>query len=1258
MKRIVLCLIAGTLAATSWALPRPTFHASYDRGLDADLAAGDPAVRPVGEPRLVEGISGQAIRVGKEIGHAAYAVEGNLNLPRGSVEMWVHAVDWKLADEVFCTFFKAFAEDGIHVYKYFKPQMLFYMITEGAEHGSAAWALGKDLPDWDERPWHHIAAVWDGGAMSFYVDGEFKAQTTGVLPKTVPEVFQVGEGAGGLGGDAQVDIDEVYVYDRPLTGAEVRAAWLRLALPTTGAWNAPEVAVPHLDLAPTVDGDLADPAWDWAAGVGGFVDRRTGRVATGGPTVLMAMVRDTLHVAWEAPLRDGRAPEVRVMLGAGEGPLPELRVDAAGAVQAPFEGAVAAARVEEGRWLGEMALPLLAAGEEGAGIPTQGRRDDVDRIEGALIGNLSFRWPDGRVASWAWAAPEDDAEMLGRITIARRRPAARLLPLAWGDESVRVGVELRGEDSWNGADLRASLLGLDGEQQTALHEPLGTIRGSHRYQATLDVPLGKPQALTMLVSVEGTDRQGATWRALQQCIPADFRRSLACELEYSRFDEELKVALRPSREEPAERAAGGVATITREGRVEPALRVQLSPTSDGSLAALADISSLEPGDYLIAGSITDEDGAALASIEQSWTCEQDGREWLRSLGVVEGVLPPWTPVELAGTVAGCWGREYDLAGGLPSRITSGGEELLAGPVALRVGDETLDLSAEARRVDDTAIEVRGRAAGALRAELDGRLEYDGLVRYQVTLTPDGAFEAEGLSLVMPLRGEHATLLNYTPMDREQAPVYEGEGSFAHGLPAGEGTVWSAGFVPFVWIGDEDVGLSWMMEDDRAFDLPEGRPAIEIVRAGGEAELRVHFRAPGESVALTEPLMVDFALQATPARPLPENWRAWRWSSARWPLLPGEEAHPEHEWTSVCVHWWTQYSDTIGWPVPREGQAVPEYARYVGARGGLLTPYMQSGSLPVLTPEGKRYAEQWCTIPKRTADNMIKCCPRSEFAEYVLWYCEHELTHLRAPAIYIDLVGTRPCVHTGHGCGYERDGEVRSSMPIFAARRMYQRLRGLFVQHGMEPLIVTSSRWKTPQYFYADSACSGEQFYHPINTDKLPYHEIVPLDQWRAEFLSPQSGTVSVFLPAWRDAAVYSRPDETRQMLALTLQHEVETWPIWCSTSPVSSTWRAKERFGMTPEVRFHPYWRDGSPVSADSAEVLVGVYSRPGAAMAVVSSRSDEDLEVTLTPDAGALGLGAGVSALDAESGETLPTDAGGTEVTVGARDFRMVIWR
>ncbi len=1098
--------------------------------------------------------------------------------------------------------------------------------------------------------------MWSAGITS-----ALAKRTTGVLPTVIDPTFHIGTSTGGLGGQAQTDIDEVYIYDRPLTDAEVRAAWLRLGLADAGVYAPPHLAVPQIDIPPAELGSPDDPSWQWAAGVRGFIDPTTGALAVTQPEVLMVSEGRNLYLRWT--VRAGGAdaqPSLDLYTPGPDGTVAQIRIATDGALTGPrsdADGLTAHASLDGGQWRGELVLPMVVPGKtpDGPGILLPGGEvSAAGRISGTARMNIVIHPAADSSVMWAHALDPTDSGSLGTIATAHALPGALMLPLEWGPDRLRVGVRLRGYSSWPTTHFAADLKTVTG---TDFHisQPTERTVGAHQREIWVEVPLGNPDAVALELTLTAHEAEGDR-TALHAVLPANFLKPLSAELTYYRFDEELQIALRPARDDLVVRGDHATVTLARDGRAQLALDLPL--TLEGTFAATADVSALKAGIYHLAGAVVDADGAALATVERDWECEEDGWEWLRSLGVVEGVLPPWTPVQVRGSVASCWGRDCDLSAGLPVSLTSQSEELLAAPMTLtaRLGDEEVSLigpSADVARRGDVAAEVKSRSKRyGLLTELSGRIEYDGLLRYQITLTPEDPRELADLTLTIPLQSEFTTLLNYTPMSRDEAPVYEGEGSFAHGLPAKDGVVWSAGFVPFLWLGNEDLGLSWMMEDDRAFDLGEDDPAIEVIRSGERTDLQISF---GALRALKEPVTLDFAIQATPARPLPENWRGWRWISQTWDFEAPPDRDPDQKWFNISCYWFTLFSDTIGWPESWEYSRMGDYARYLEGKGGNLLPYMESGSVPTLSPEGARYAELWGTVPRRTADQMVKSCYGSDFAHYAVFYAEKLLRDHQPQGVYIDLVGVHPCSNTEHGCGYERDGEIRPTVPIFAARRCYQRIRGLFLQHGIEPLIITSSRWKMPHYFYADSACSGEQFYHPINTDKRPYHEIVPLDGWRAEFLSAQSGTVSVLLPAWRDTAVYGRPDETEQMLALTLQHDIEVWPIWCAGRPVQESWEAKARFGMTSDAVFHPYWRDQDFVATEAENVLIGLYSKPGAALVIVSNMTDEDRAIPLTVDFGALGLPEGATAVNPISLETISVEGGALSIEVKARRFGMV---
>jgi hypothetical protein len=86
----------------------------------------------------------------------------------------------------------------------------------------ASWTVVNDTTDAQTHTWTHVMAVYDGGALRLYVDGRevgSSAQTTGMAG--APDTMKIGQDhhtsqtINGL-------IDDVRVYDRALTGEEIR----------------------------------------------------------------------------------------------------------------------------------------------------------------------------------------------------------------------------------------------------------------------------------------------------------------------------------------------------------------------------------------------------------------------------------------------------------------------------------------------------------------------------------------------------------------------------------------------------------------------------------------------------------------------------------------------------------------------------------------------------------------------------------------------------------------------------------------------------------------------------------------------------------------------------------------------------------------------------------------------------------------------------------------------------------------------------
>ncbi len=102
-------------------------------------------------------------------------------------------------------------------------------------------------------------------------------------------------------------------------------------------------------------------------------------------------------------------------------------------------------------------------------------------------------------------------------------------------------------------------------------------------------------------------------------------------------------------------------------------------------------------------------------------------------------------------------------------------------------------------------------------------------------------------------------------------------------PPGQGVVWDGGqaprtmkwrngFCPYLWLGGAERGLAWFGENDRGWITEKGgkTPVQELIREGGVLTLRVYLiNIP---TTLTQPTRLVYGLQASPTKPLPDNWR--------------------------------------------------------------------------------------------------------------------------------------------------------------------------------------------------------------------------------------------------------------------------------------------------------------------------------------------------------------------------------------------------
>ncbi|MBM4079939.1 MAG: hypothetical protein FJ278_09590, partial [Planctomycetes bacterium] len=250
------------------------------------------------------------------------------------------------------------------------------------------------------------------------------------------------------------------------------------------------------------------------------------------------------------------------------------------------------------------------------------------------------------------------------------------------------------------------------------------------------------------------------------------------------------------------------------------------------------------------------------------------------------VLPPWTPVRVEGRDVHVWNRAHRFERGpLPASLSSAGENLLAAPIALSVVADSKAVEwTEGKRVDESPVRcVRSSTAqlGRLAVEAVTTVEFDGMIRVDLKLTPQPEAGVERIELRIPLRSEHAQLFTHNVIGTEAVASprwnlrFTPERQWWAGAIPAEG--WKAQFTPQVWLGTEERGLAWFSDTPAHWQPRAAANAIEIARNGKSTDLIIRFVQ--SALNLKGPIEFRFGLMATPVKPFQEPYRTLRIASS-------------------------------------------------------------------------------------------------------------------------------------------------------------------------------------------------------------------------------------------------------------------------------------------------------------------------------------------------------------------------------------------
>lgn len=652
---------------------------------------------------------------------------------------------------------------------------------------------------------------------------------------------------------------------------------------------------------------------------------------------------------------------------------------------------------------------------------------------------------------------------------------------------------------------------------------------------------------------------------------------------------------------------------------------------------------MKPGAYAIQAKAVSGEGAELAASRLPLE-RPAAPEWhANRLGHPRAVPPPWTPVQAGDAGYGVWGRTVRFGPDLmPASIVSREKDLLASPISLRFGDGANGWTTQ-RMARERSDALRAHYSfqgtrGTLEVRIAAEAEFDGFLRYDVTLTPKGKTTLNELVLEIPLCATEATQfgahLLTTPPHWEAAP----RGPVGP-MPAEDV---SMPFTDFIWIGNDVRGLQWFCETDEAWRPRDRKAAVQIKRAGDVTTLQIDFI--GVPAEISKPVTLTWALMPTPVKPMDEklNHETMICQSG----FPKFGPAMDEEWAKQvkahkdigadAVICWSDaqqvWNPDFGNPCMYDAGRIAAMRRmvdYAHSKGLKVLAYAIWGGMPQNRPEWKDFGVEMSRHPLSlgVGDNMLYC-PVKSFNDWYIWSLAKTIRETGIDGVYLDSSPAPfSCVNASHGCGYrDAEGQIHGTYPIFGNRELHKRIYTLFHGELQKDGIVYAHHSGVPNLacepfvdvHHTAEGASLDRTSWLVRYYGVPYGLPVTFTYWNMPHY-PMKRT-----NAWGVAL----------LLDAQLKVTVSMWPPYTSWLPKndyspnalfdSKVWELKRKFPWAG-AEWWPYWKNRDYVTPGNDATLVSFHlQREREVFLTALNTQDKEADTTLKINLAAMGLAAG----------------------------------
>ncbi|MBT4821721.1 MAG: carbohydrate-binding family 9-like protein, partial [Lentisphaerae bacterium] len=526
-----------------------------------------------------------------------------------------------------------------------------------------------------------------------------------------------------------------------------------------------------------------------------------------------------------------------------------------------------------------------------------------------------------------------------------------------------------------------------------------------------------------------------------------------------------------------------------------------------------DLSEIAPGRYLVRAELRGPAGTLIASSSEPLTVPKRP-EWLdNTIGITDRVPPPWTPLNVADKTVAVSLREYRLGdNGLPQQIHAAGQDILAAPITMAAtvnGEQPAWEFAPLRLLSSTERRatwaVQGKAGplalvGTLWTEFDGF----SLLTFDLTGAPDVTLDA--LVIEVPMKASYARYARgrrqLPPGKFVTASLYPDTFASARDVDIGDhGTwlyspswKWQDTMFNELFVGGDIRGLAFLTESDQYI---RGPAYADFTRTEDTVVLRISLIST--PTLLSKPLHYEYGYIATPVKPRPKD------PIIHQPSYFATDKYPEFIQRS-CVAVNYHILANINTPRYRHPQGGKALVKRIGNYGVPVVADTYMSAASTTTPEYALFSPEWDVLPRDgwvvPTGRVRYACQSTSHAQFYLDSARRMVEEMGLGGVYIDVSGPMANRNPYSGCGYiDDEGERRPTVPLWASRKVFQRLYTYLHTDGRNGIIYSHTTHDTCIGGYVDVVTEGENW---GTEGKRQYTRLSP-DMFRAGFMKTQLG---------------------------------------------------------------------------------------------------------------------------------------------------------